>query len=61
MAQNPFKQNKEFEQNPNRNPFDLSFTNNLTMNFGGIYPVMCKPVIPGDYFKIRAAFALRFV
>lgn len=61
MAQNPFKQNKDFEQNPNRNSFDLSFTNNLTMNFGGLYPVMCKPVIPGDYFNIRAAFALRFM
>lgn len=61
MASNPFKENKEFEQNPNRNPFDLSFTNNLTMNFGGLYPVFCKPVIPGDYFNIRAAFALRFM
>lgn len=61
MAENPFKQNKDFEQNPNRNSVDLSFTNNLTLNFGGLYPVMCKPVIPGDYFKIRAAFALRFM
>ena len=61
MAENPYKQNKDYEQQPNRNPFDLSFTNNLTMNFGGLYPVMCKPVIPGDYFNIRAAFALRFM
>lgn len=61
MAENPYKQNKDYEQQPNRNSFDLSFTNNLTMNFGGLYPVMCKPVIPGDYFKIRAAFALRFM
>ena len=61
MAANPYKQNKEFEQTPNRNIFDLSFTNNLTLNFGGLYPVMYKPVIPGDYFKIRAAFALRFM
>lgn len=61
MAQNPYKQNKDYEQQPNRNSFDLSLTNNLTMNFGGLYPVLCKPVIPGDYFKIRAAFALRFM
>lgn len=61
MAQNPFKQNKDFEQHPNRNVFDLSFTNNLTLNFGGLYPVMCKPVVPGDSFKIRTAFALRFL
>ena len=61
MSENPYKQNKDYEQQPNRNSFDLSFTNNLTMNFGGLYPVMCKPVIPGDYFKIRAAFALRFM
>lgn len=61
MAPNPYKQNKDFEQQPNRNVFDLSFTNNLTLNFGGLYPVMCKPVIPGDSFKIRTAFALRFL
>lgn len=61
MAQNPYKQNKDYEQQPNRNAFDLSFTNNLTLNFGGLYPVMCKPVIPGDSFKIRTAFALRFL
>lgn len=61
MAENPYKQNKDYEQQPNRNSFDLSLTNNLTMNFGGLYPVLCKPVIPGDYFKIRAAFALRFM
>lgn len=61
MASNPYKQNKDFEQSPNRNTFDLSFTNNLTLNFGTLYPVFCKPVIPGDYFSIRTAFALRFM
>lgn len=61
MAENPYKQNKDYENQPNRNSFDLSFTNNLTFNMGGLYPVMCKPVIPGDHFSIRTAFALRFM
>lgn len=44
-----------------RNPFDLSFQNNLTMNFGKLYPVFCKEVIPGDGFKIDAKFALNMM
>lgn len=44
-----------------RNPFDLSFQNNLTMNFGKLYPVFCKEVVPGDGFKIDAKFALNLL
>ncbi|UPW41265.1 major capsid protein [Sigmofec virus UA08Rod_4626] len=44
-----------------RNVFDLSFDNNLSLNFGGLYPVMCKEVIPGDSFEIDTAFGLRFL
>lgn len=44
-----------------RNTFDLSFKNNLTLNFGNLYPVLCKPVIPGDSMRIDTAFGLRFM
>lgn len=54
------KQNQATKK-PNRNTFDLSFQNNLTLQFGGLYPVMCKEVIPGDSFKIDTTFGLRFM
>lgn len=44
-----------------RNVFDLSFDNNLSLNFGGLYPVFCKEVIPGDSFEIDTSFGLRFL
>lgn len=47
--------------NINRNAFDLSFQNNLTMRFGSLYPCFCKEAVPGDSFKIDAAFGLRFL
>ena len=59
MASNPFKQNKNFELDPKRSSFDLSFSNNFTANFGTLIPIFCKEVIPGDYFDIKSALALR--
>lgn len=44
-----------------RNTFDLSFSNNLTMQFGKIYPVFVKPCDPGDSFNIKASFGLNFL
>lgn len=61
MATNIFTQTKEFVNQPNRNTFDLSFQNNLTMEFGKLYPVFCKEVIPGDSFRITPTFALRML
>lgn len=58
---NIFATTKEYVQQPNRNVFDLSFQNNGTYNFGTLYPVFCKEVIPGDSFKIDTQFALRFL
>lgn len=57
---NPFK-SKPPVQKPNRNAFDLSHANNLTMEFGKLYPVMCQEVIPGDTFDIDTTFGLRFM
>ena len=61
MSKNIFSQTKDYVKQPKRNVFDLSFQNNLTMEFGKLYPVFCKEVIPGDSFRIRPTFALRLL
>lgn len=38
---------------PSRNGFDLSFKNNFTAKVGELLPIFCKPVIPGDSFRIN--------
>lgn len=43
--------NKVFNK-PNRNVFDHSFQNNLTMKQGYLTPVFCKEVLPGDSVRI---------
>lgn len=58
---NIFSQIKEYVDPPKRNVFDLSFSNHSTFQFGYLYPVFCKPVIPGDSFEIDPTFALRFM
>lgn len=61
MSDNIFTQTKEFVNPPKRNTFDLSFQNNLTMEFGKLYPVFLKEVLPGDSFRIQPTFALRML
>ena len=61
MAQNPFSKTNNFVKKPKRNTFDLSFQNNATFNFGTLYPVLCKEVIPGDSYRIDPTFALKFM
>lgn len=58
---NIFKQNQDVNNHPNRNNFNLRYQNHLTMKLGGIYPFMCKEVVPGDSFKIDTAFGLKFM
>lgn len=60
VVENPFVQNPPVNK-PDRNAFDLSFANNLTMKMGYLYPVFCKEVIPGDTFNIESSFGLRFM
>lgn len=38
---------------PSRNGFDLSFKNNFTSKAGELLPIMCKPVLPADTFKVN--------
>lgn len=42
-----------------RNSFDMSFQNNMTMDFGKIYPVACIEALPGDTVVIDEAHGLR--
>lgn len=58
---NIFKQQKDLNNKPKRNNFDLSFQNHLTMKMGVLYPVLCKEVVPGDSFRISSAFGLKFL
>lgn len=60
MAFNPFKSKPPVDK-PSRNAFDLSFANNLTLEFGKLYPVFCKECLPGDTFKIDPTFAFKFM
>lgn len=53
------KDDSHFEQ-PNRNIMDLSFQNNLTLDFGYLYPVVVQPTIPGDSYEFKPTFALNF-
>jgi hypothetical protein len=61
MAFNPFKPSNSVVKKPNRNSFDLSYSNHLTFGFGQLIPCLCKEVIPGDSFEIDAALGLRFM
>lgn len=58
---NIFKKQQEVNNHPKRNNFDLSFQNHSTFKFGKIYPVFCKEVVPGDSFRIKSAFGLKFM
>lgn len=56
-----FTRTNEYVQPVKRNTFDLSFQNNLTMQFGKLYPAFVQEVLPGDSFKIKPTFALEFM
>ena len=56
-----FRKDDNYVDKPRRNVFDLSCHNNLTTNFGKIVPVLMQEVLPGDSFKIKPKFALKFL
>lgn len=45
----------------NRNSYDWSKQNNLTLNMGGIYPCYCELVPPGSSIKVNPTFGLQFM
>lgn len=54
---NPFNSVKV--DNPNSNQFDLSFDNKLTLDMGGLYPVLVQETLPGDNFNITPEALIR--
>lgn len=58
---NVFEKEKLPTNKPKRNVFDLSFANNLTLQFGALTPCFVKEVIPGDSFRIEPRMALKLM
>lgn len=56
---NIYKERQDYVRKPNRNNFDLSFTNNLTTKMAQMTPILCKETIPGDSFEIDFASGIR--
>lgn len=46
-------------QRPKRNVFDLSFENRFSCKMGDLIPFLCKPVLPGDTFKVNSEIFIR--
>lgn len=44
---------------PKRNVFNLSYESKLTVNAGELVPIMCKPVVPGDKFRVNTEMLVR--
>lgn len=58
---NVFKNVTEVNNKVNKSTFDLSFQNNLTMQFGYLYPCFVKKFAPGTKVKIKPTFGLNFM
>lgn len=58
---NIFKQNLDVNEHPKRNNFDLTHKVHGSYKFGTIYPFLCKPVVPGDSFRIDTACGFQFM
>lgn len=57
---NPFKQQKGYTPKPNRNNFDLSYQNHLTLPMGMEIPFYLQECVPGDSFEISSKIGLKF-
>lgn len=44
---------------PRRNVFNLSYESKLTVNAGELVPIICKPVVPGDKFRVNTEMLVR--
>lgn len=44
---------------PKRNLFNLSFSNRFSCKLGQLVPILCKPVVPGDTFKVSTEIFIR--
>lgn len=55
-----FAAQAELNNHPARNNFDLSHKVHMSGKMGTLYPVLCKPVVPGDTFRISSGCAFNF-
>lgn len=56
-----FRKYQEFNNHPNRNTFDWSFQHNGSYEFGKMYPVFFKKLMPGASISIKPKFSLHFM
>lgn len=61
MSENPFTKFQKYVDRPGRSSKDLSYDVNGTYRIGTLTPVGLWEVNPGDSFKIRSAFGLKFL
>lgn len=58
---NIFNKTNQLYENPNRNTFQHDHSFHGTFNFGDLYPVLCKEVIPGTSVSINPTIALKMM
>jgi len=58
---NVFTSSNEVTNKPNRNTFNMGFTNNLTLKMGQITPCFVQDVISGDSVRINPSFGFNFM
>lgn len=56
---NIFKQNRDVNEHPNRNNFDLFYQNHLTLRPGVLTPFCVLPHVPTDSFKLNVAMGIK--
>lgn len=44
---------------PKRNLFNLTYSNRFSCKLGQLVPILCKPVVPGDTFKVNTEIFIR--
>lgn len=59
--QNPWRTTYGVNEQPDVNVFDWSFQNNGTFQFGKLYPVFCKKLMPKASLEIDPTFSLHFM
>lgn len=56
-----FRKDDNYVENVPRNTYDMSFQNNLTTDFGSLRPCGIWPVNPGDSWRFKPTYGLRFL
>ena len=46
-------------KSPSANKFDLSHERKMSLQMGGLYPILVNPILPGDNFKVHSEIFMR--